>query len=104
MALIDRDALIGLIMDADSILNECLPIGEYEPIGEALSTAIDTIRNAKPVVHGKWIEVLAYKGESTYSGVLIHKCSNCGHKKSKALHWAYCPDCGADMRGANNAE
>ena len=115
MALNNKDSLIDLIMDADSILNECLPIDEYEPIGEALATAIDTIRNAKPVMRGEWIvderhskSKNPYMDDNYYRAIV---CSNCGNREASAcLSFGfpelkkrnYCPECGADMRGDNN--
>lgn len=94
----NKDTLIDSIMDAVSILNEYLPSGDYEPIGEALATAIDTIRNAKPVVHSKLKHFRAY-----------HQCDNCGQHfqtrmgQGNPLKWKGCPYClavwDADMRG-----
>lgn len=96
MALNNKDSLIDLIMDADSILNECLPIGEYEPIGEALANAIDTIRNTKPVVRGEWIE------EPYLLGV-TRRCNVCGENYGMPHGvFNYCPNCGADMRGVKD--
>lgn len=53
MNLIDRDALIDYIVDADSLLNEFLPVGEYEPFGDAFCEVINVIRSATPVVRCK---------------------------------------------------
>lgn len=97
MDLIDRDALIEHIMDADSILNEYLLSGDYAPIGEALGEAIDAIRNAKPVVHGEWM----------HHGMDIpehpNRCGVCSwgnhHIDRYVVDFNFCPNCGAAMRG-----
>ena len=103
MPLNNNDALIDYIMDADSILNEYLPSDEYAPIGEALSEAIDVIRNAKPVVQAEWEETPYRRGNANHAGSpsARFRCTHCKHRTGyvNAMKWDYCPYCGADMRG-----
>ena len=55
--------------------------------------------DVNPVVHGHWIDLRDCSNSGTY-------CSNCNNKifdhpgphKKKLLN--FCPNCGADMRGA----
>ena len=57
---------------------------------------------AKPVVHGEWIE--EWDREHFFSSCI---CSNCGKGtcRDSLMKWvkgAFCPNCGADMRGGKN--
>lgn len=99
MALNNKDSLIDLIMDADSILNDYLTTDEYEPFGEAFCEVINVIRNAKPVVHGEW--------KGTECGTMCSHChrvydSDFEIRHSVCIKLAHCPSCGADMRKENN--
>lgn len=51
-------------------------------------TAADVRENVK----GEWIEI---------KHTFLDQCSNCGYI-TKDVTTNYCPDCGADMRGAND--
>lgn len=97
MALNNKDSLIDLIMDADSILNDYLTVDEYEPLGEAFCEAIEVIRNSKPVVHGEWLE------EPYLLGV-TRRCNVCGENYGMPHGvFNYCPNCGATMRGRESS-
>ena len=55
--------------------------------------------DAKPVVHGRWLDSL------DESGKLVNcwrTCSVCGKQWSKRTN--YCPNCGADMRERSEGE
>ena len=57
---------------------------------------------AKPVVHGEWIE--KWDREHFFSSCI---CSNCGKGtcRDSLMKWvkgAFCQNCGADMRGGKN--
>lgn len=51
---------------------------------------------------GKWINHTEY-GVTTYITDKDVECSECGHKQPKLFDMKYCPNCGADMRGEENA-
>lgn len=59
---------------------------------DAFDTIIDLQPTVEPTKHGRW-EV----GYSEY-GVVVHRCSLCGHTIATHENSNYCPDCGADMR------
>ena len=46
--------------------------------------------------HGKWIVDKEHSITMTF-----YKCTNCNYFGG-ATHYRYCPNCGADMRGAEN--
>ena len=46
----------------------------------------------RPVVNGEWI---------AYHDGKYH-CSRCDDVAPKGYRWNYCPNCGADMKGAEN--
>ena len=85
-------------IDAD-ILEEKL---KNEALGVVYTRAFHIIREmepleVKPIVRGKWIK--NYFGAGDLSN---HKCSNCkGHVDNS--YYKFCPYCGANMRGDNNA-
>ena len=60
----------------------------------AITSEILDALEAKPVVHGEWIEV----DEQPYFRKHFHTrvCSICRMKKDG--NWNYCPNCGADRR------
>lgn len=76
----------------------------YVPLGEYLS-GIESLPPAQPErKKGKWIpdEIAAYdmpKGEPR--GWVPWLCSECGWSVGKH-QTAFCPSCGADMRGEQN--
>jgi rubrerythrin len=54
--------------------------------------------DVKPVVHGKWKRKVVDNG---FNADWI--CSECGYKTmTDFVNYNYCPNCGADMRGAEN--
>ena len=54
--------------------------------------------DVREVVHGEWI----VKGQDVYCSVCKKESAYTWHGASKFSD--YCPNCGADMRGENNAE
>ena len=59
--------------------------------------AIKTLQSAQPVRHGKWID------EGQHADFFPHhewRCSECGEQVLEIGEpwYAYCPNCGADMR------
>lgn len=53
---------------------------------------------AKPVVHGEWIDTCPEYHIGTRSNA--YKCSNCGdYYTTEPEELFFCPRCGADMRG-----
>ena len=80
MALSDRDALL-----ASGKMYSSYEIGVVKAA---------PIVDAKPVVHGRWVE-------SRYFGLLhCSKCHDC-YVDAEWISdgkWSYCPNCGADMR------
>ena len=97
--LISRSALVKKIRDyADEV--GCVR-GEYE-LANGILKAISVVEDAptveaKPVVHGKWIEFdIDYGGIPTVG----YQCSECG--QSNGFITDFCPNCGADMRGEKN--
>ena len=81
MDLIDREALINAVED----------LYEYAELGEAL----DVIKAAPTVEerpHGKWIiQDIVH---------CLQYCSEC--RTYSEFKWNFCPNCGADMREAND--
>ena len=87
MRLIDADAL-GLT-DMEIIMCN----GDYK---EAMKMLIDKIENAPTIEerkNGRWIP----KDDGRYH------CSSCDGIAPKGYRWDFCPNCGADMRGNNDA-
>lgn len=94
-------------IDADAVLREASKrfdyVDDFEEVLDAIPTA-DVRENVK----GEWIEM----GTNT-DGTHNIKCSECGggykttgHARSLVtkVKYKFCPHCGADMRGADNAE
>ena len=52
---------------------------------------VQPIADVKPVVHGKWLNLVLGKGWST-----IATCSACGERQALEC-MNFCPHCGADM-------
>ena len=50
-----------------------------------------------PVVHGKWVDRVPAMWGTQYA-----TCTACGVRQTIAEYDAYCPNCGADMRGEDN--
>ena len=63
---------------------------------ERMISEIPTVE-AKPVVHGAWIEAEEKMYRSPYA--LNYRCSEC-YEPSHATN--FCQNCGADMRGGKN--
>ena len=58
--------------------------------------AIDSLPSAQPQrTKGRWIDV------TKTGGAELWKCSECGELELEDSY--FCPNCGADMRGDNNA-
>ena len=76
-------------------------------VAEWLKAEIDEIQSAdvQPVKRGKFEERIGYGGW----GDTYYHCSVCGSDwvfeegTPKANEWNFCPHCGADMRGDENA-
>ena len=91
MRLIDADALetkaktIYMEFENVAVPSRVIPFSELH-----LAPTID----AEPARHGRWIP-------ETYS---ISKCSMCEqHHFAHVESWKYCPNCGAKMRGDEDA-
>ena len=61
---------------------------------EEFLTNVPTIE-ARPVVRGEWLPIMFY------TAVVGVKCSECNTTRGAKSN--FCPSCGADMRGENNA-
>lgn len=72
--------------------------GDY---AEALSMAIEALESAeqKEQKKGEWKHVPPYE-EEVKQTLQWYECSVCGNKT--LIIGAYCPNCGADMRGASD--
>lgn len=95
-------------IDADALKERKFPNGESEYTAgwndaiSAIMTFQPTIE-AEPVRHGKWID------EGQNDDFFPHhawRCSECGEQVLEiGVPWyTYCPNCGADMRGAENGD
>lgn len=94
MRLIDADVLIERIKeekeDNDAHCRLCMD-ATVDIIDAQLTV------EAKPVVHGEWIEFdIDYGGIPTVG----YQCSECG--QSNGFLTDFCPSCGVDMRGGKN--
>lgn len=100
--LISRSALIEAITDVEVAWDMDGNYTTYDA-----TTIVDIIQEqptveAKPVVHGEWIE--EWDREHFFSSCI---CSNCGKGtcRDSLMKWvkgAFCQNCGADMRGKKN--
>ena len=104
MRLIDADALMenyGL-KDATKYGNKDAEQQEHSYSTLMLYEIADIIEDAptveaKPVVHGRWLEFDIDYGCIPTVG---YQCSECG--QSNGFITDFCPNCGADMRGGKN--
>lgn len=94
MRLIDADALLKDGIRAEYGINDNgLLLVSLRDVKRSIENA-QTV-DAKPVVHGRWIETPSMAPE--------YECSNCG----RTYEWwevseaHYCPNCGAKMDGGN---
>ena len=62
---------------------------------EALSIGIDAIKKKKQN-KGYWIDIYGKNGKT----VIAYRCSECGGSPKHAIKSKFCPNCGAEMRGA----
>lgn len=62
--------------------------------GIGLGTCETAILNGTPLPKGHWIDINGDKS--------LWKCSHCG--QHSCCNENFCTDCGADMRGDNNAD
>ena len=88
---IDADALKAYVSNKSTHW-----LNEWDTVG--VLTAVDkqpTIE-ARPVVRGEWILTHGEDG-------LYYDCSVCGHCAGRGRKSNFCPKCGADMRGGENA-
>lgn len=90
MRLIDAESLAIAMAKRES--TNCSPMYHrgYEDMLAAVGEA-KTI-DAKPVVHGEWVNVVGGFFE-------MGRCSVCGGQWPTAGGLNFCPNCGADMRG-----
>lgn len=90
-------------------LDECAAddtiLRDYRDACIALSVYVEMLPAAdvQPVKHGKWIYVGSVRSWDEI------KCSACDsafstEDRDLILNWDFCPNCGADMRGEDNAE
>jgi len=104
---IEKDVVINDIGELFTICYETLPneYGHHFIVEEELQTHLNFVRNlptadVKPVIRGKWI--------NTYiQGIHHYRCTNCGEYIEAIwtanFDYNFCPNCGADMRGGENA-
>lgn len=101
--LISRQAAIDAVNDviADYIPNI---YGRYEALPLELASAVNRLPSAQPtaepVRHGKWIK--ADSQQYFRKHYPCFTCSECGYRKDSQKKWNYCPNCGADMKGAED--
>lgn len=100
---IEREALLKKITEEYDL--------EYGGYGEML---IDPCKFAEmveyapaadvaPVVHGRWINLTECANEGVYCSVChkkVYKADYAWCNKKNKVRSSYCPNCGADMRGA----
>lgn len=68
---------------------------ELDGIREAFNFLNDMpTADVRENVHGNWV-----KGEETYDGFMVHRCSECEWFGYDVTGVNFCPHCGADMRG-----
>lgn len=98
MDLIDRQALIAH-------LNECIVSHgiAHSPLIDAVLTAVKCAVEQMPTIEpkrGEWRE----SSLSELTGNVWYECSECGAMKKDIVGANFCPHCGADMRGEEDAE
>lgn len=98
--LIDADALKESIDEHVYLVHHGFNETEYGCTQYGIHQIIDetpTI-DAEPVRHGKWIKADSQQYFRKHYPAFT--CSECGYRKDSQKTWNYCPNCGADMRGA----
>lgn len=74
--------------------------GQEEKAYHALSVAIHALSAQSELKKGKWIDSERPKWDGTT--YFLRQCSVCGYERTDCnadLDTAYCPNCGADMKG-----
>ena len=101
----DGNCLNGLLTKAADAIEELSR--ENESLAKTVQEASEALRKKRPVVRGKWIQTtqpLGWRDEE------CAECSACG-EDFVLDEWAmddftnlmhFCPNCGADMREADN--
>ena len=97
--LIDADELtaqiVGMAMDKAVVYGNAAIKGSKEIFALAMVTQAPTI-DAVPVKRGMWTFIRLT--DKDY-GNKAKECSSCGSVFFDTRQWAYCHNCGADMRG-----
>ena len=98
--LIDADDLPISYIDITDVGYYVSKYGQGIPV-----VYLEDIKDAptiEPRKKGKWIPM--YAGQFT-GGAYWFECSDCGRVVPDVRNggWNFCPTCGADMRGGNNA-
>ena len=76
---------------------EAIPEGSWKHIRFTKAIRELPAADVKPVVHGEWTNHRTVEHDGEYY------CSNCGFELEtfvEGLFYIYCPNCGADMREA----
>lgn len=92
---IDADKLYDYLMaQANDAWNMKLP--NVTQVLEDIADYVSVLDGAdvRENVHGHWV-----KGEETYDGFMVHRCSECEWFGYDGTGVNFCPNCGADMRG-----
>ena len=63
------------------------------------SRAYKSIKNGTPLPKGVWQTISNKNGTP-----IALRCTACGNSPKHAIRSDYCPNCGASMRGDNNAD
>ena len=91
------------IIDADALREEWLyENGMFEPNDVLGSIDDQPTIDAVPIVHGEW-EKARPKGIVSYADGYA-ECSNCHDTIWCGWKMNYCPNCGAKMKGEDDAE
>lgn len=97
---IEREAALNF--EVDSVL---LVPSAFQPFMDGMAFYAEHIKrlpaaDVRPVVRGKWER--HFSRPCVYADMFWH-CSVCGYKNAESFansYHHYCPNCGADMRGA----
>ena len=97
--LIDADALITAVLK--NAIDYAVMFGDSEMHRLLVQViAHQPTIDAEPVRHGKWIK--ADSQQYFRKHYPCFTCSECGYRKDSQKKWNYCPNCGADMKGAED--
>ena len=97
--LIDADALITAVLK--NAIDYAVVFGDSEMHRLLVQViAHQPTIDAEPVRHGKWIK--ADSQQYFRKHYPCFTCSECGYRKDSQKKWNYCPNCGADMKGAED--